>query len=555
MLSSDDPFVTFNDLYGDFSTIAGNGAVSTGRFGIRIAGNCPDKRFMNFNLTVTDVDGISWIINFSLQINGTPTYNLVSFTLYSYSGDGDQNLDAGEQWYPSITIQNNGSVRGYSVRAYFTSSDPYFSYYYSYSNRDIWYGTIQPKTSVTQSSSSANRFLISSSTPAGRVMTFQVRITDSINTLGWIFNFSRVVVAAQPPPPGDAGYTTDAGNSTATALSLNLEQSYSCSLSANDLVDYFRVNVMSSHQYLWIYMSDCSSCSHSVQLYNSGGNSLGYSISSNYIRLYLNNQTGIFYIKVYASQSYYAGYYTIRATFTDPNAQSNPPKPSPTLPNTAGILIGCLCFIIMIGVIAYFAKPEKRKKAREWYQTVQKRWNSPVNARPSSTSHSNKTPSTSTTIREQRFIPCTCDELLHQASDHQTTAEGYVATNEYLAAEKEWVCVLNKYHKALTLILSSKEKNRVRAEIPMVEENIVQAIIGQADLAFEKAMEYHRNGEIVEAHAQYQEAIQKYKQGLEKAKNIDNHRIELVFPQAEQNLMLCQEYLDQVLMEERKCAP
>ncbi len=547
-LTSDDPFVFVNDVYGDFSTIAGNGGVGTGRFGIRVAGDCPDKIFINFNLTATDIDGISWIITFSLLVNGTAVYGITAFTLYQYSGDGDQDLDYGEIWYPSIRISNNGTALGSFVNVTFFSSDPYFSYYYSYSYRNQSFGTIQIGGSYTISYSSVWNFKISQSAPAGHLMVFQVRITDRSNTIGWIYSLSRIIVNGQSPPPGDAGYSSDARNSTATALSLNLEQYYNCYLSANDLVDYFRISVTSSHQYLWIIMSDCYSCNHIVKLYNNNNLSISYSSSTSYgIQFNLNNQVGYFYIKVYASSSYYAGYYSIKTTFTNPNPTTQPSHPSPTGLNGVAIFMLCfLAFIFGIVAIAHYAKPEKRKKAREWSQTVEKGLNSRVIVNSMPSSYLSKAPGSSTTIQDEKLVLCNHDELLQQAANHQATAESYVTTSEYLKAEKEWACALKKSRQALVLMNFSKEKNRINANLAVIEENLVKSIIGQANLAFENAMEYHRKGELIEARAQYQEAVQKYKQGFEKAKNIANHTIELCFSKAEQNFTLCKEYLDQI---------
>ncbi len=348
--------------------------------------------------------------NFSLGINETANYDIISFNMHPIArhGDGDQDLDGGELWYPSITIRNNGTALGSSVVVTFSSPDPYFSYSESWSqspdNHRLPFGTIQVGASATAVYDNDFwfwQFKISHNVPAGHIMVFQVSITDEANAIGWIYNITRTIVSASflPTPPGDAGYPTDAGNSTNTALFLNLEQAYTCYIPGNDPVDYFAIVVPSFHPSLWIIISGgCHTCyHHNATFYNSDGISLSPSGGSSNVYHYdLSNQlVGIYYISVSGHPSDFGGWdqYSIKVTFTDPDP--------PVWQNISLVLLCVLGIISGVVAIAHFAKPEKRKKVREWCRTVKKRWSSLGNTRSSNSSSPSRSPETTTTVQER----------------------------------------------------------------------------------------------------------------------------------------------------------
>lgn len=539
-LSSDDPFVVFNDPYGDYGSLAGYGAISTGRFGIRVLGNCPDKRSLKFNLSIIDIDETFWHLNFSLIVNETPSYNVVSLNFYSYSGDGDSYLDAGEKWYPYITIQNNGTVPGYSVRTYFSSPSPYFSFYYS-SNPYYWVGTLQPGASYTCGYSSSYIFLISNSAPAGYSMQFQVRITDSLNSIGWTFNYTRVIVASIPPPPptpGDAGYSSDAGDSTSTALDLGFNLTYYCQLSETDLVDYFKIYVSKSQQHLYVVMSDCYYCSHDVRLYNSAGSSIYPSQSSDEYEFDLNYHTGYYYIKVSSYSTSYVGSYSIKVSLSSktPPISTNPP----TNPNgpiiavgvTIAVLVGCFA---IVGIRESFNKPERRKKVRDWWVSAKKTWNALGNSGTLNyPSHS----------QEQKFSPNKYDKALQLALSSRSKAEGYFSTKNFRDARQEWANALMQYRQAESMAPSKLDLDRIKQNIIIIEENIVNALFSQGNSAIMNAIQLHNKEAFTDARVQYNDALQNYTQGLERVKRFSSITLEGLVPDVEKNVQVCKEKIE-----------
>jgi len=180
IITEEDSYVTINDNYGVFDNINSNGGTNSGRFGIIISGSCPDKHQIDFNLNLTDNENTLWELSLYLIVNGTSNYEIFDFHVLEYEGDGDDKVDAGEKWYASITIKNNGSAIGKSVYVFLNSSDSYIAFYETDPYwRNLGYNTVNVNTTKGYSWSSGWRFTVSDTTPANHIITFSIQITDN----------------------------------------------------------------------------------------------------------------------------------------------------------------------------------------------------------------------------------------------------------------------------------------------------------------------------------------------------------------------------------------
>ena len=193
IIAEDDPYVSIDDNSGDFGTINSNGDSDSGRFGITVSGSCPDKHQIDFKLNLTDNEGTKWERTFHLTVNGTTDYEIFTFGVIENSGDGDNYIDAGEEWYVNITIKNIGEANGHDVHVFPDTADSYASFYYSEYNRNANYGTVNVNETDTYSHSSYWEFFISDTAPANHEITISIRITDNSGYQQFFYEILTVV--------------------------------------------------------------------------------------------------------------------------------------------------------------------------------------------------------------------------------------------------------------------------------------------------------------------------------------------------------------------------
>ena len=177
LIATSDPYTTINDNSGSFGDINSNGGTKTGRFGITVSGACPDKHQINFNLNLTDNEGTRWYLSFYLIINGTSDYEIFDFQILEVEGDGDDNVDAGEEWYSNITIRNIGEAIGHDVWVFFDSSDPYISF--DSPKNNFSFGNVNVNTTISHCVETEYDFTVSDTTPSGHTITFNIQIMDN----------------------------------------------------------------------------------------------------------------------------------------------------------------------------------------------------------------------------------------------------------------------------------------------------------------------------------------------------------------------------------------
>ena len=172
---------------------------SSSYLGFDVSSSTPDGTVLIFNVTITDESNNTWVDSFTVTVVSTGA----SLSVQNYDVTSDNNNDGvvnkGETVKLLVRLGNTGSSRVNKVKGTITCSNSYvsnltnsgpYSYYmygstaYDYINAGT-YGSLS-------SSSNYLGFDVSSSTPAGTVLTFNVTITDeSSNT--WTDNFNLTV--------------------------------------------------------------------------------------------------------------------------------------------------------------------------------------------------------------------------------------------------------------------------------------------------------------------------------------------------------------------------
>jgi hypothetical protein len=117
-ISTTDPYVTITDPTEVYPLIPANGSATIENgFGIDIASNVPDQHAVTFNLNSSDGDQ-SWQSTFIINANA-PILNINSLTISDVTGgNGDGELDPGEQVEMTINYSNTGHAIAYNVDVY-----------------------------------------------------------------------------------------------------------------------------------------------------------------------------------------------------------------------------------------------------------------------------------------------------------------------------------------------------------------------------------------------------------------------------------------------------
>lgn len=198
-----DIYTTINDNSGDFGDINSNGDIESGRFGITVSGTCPTKHQIDFNLILTDDESTVWELSFYIIVSGISDYIITDYAVieqYDSTGDDDDDVDAGEIWYLSITIKNIGVANGMNVKVFIDSDDDYITFdEKNEDSRFLRYTYIYMSRIGTFSAESTYGFRVSSTeTPNDHEVDFDIKIMDDSGCLK-TFEISITIVKGAEP--------------------------------------------------------------------------------------------------------------------------------------------------------------------------------------------------------------------------------------------------------------------------------------------------------------------------------------------------------------------
>ena len=191
-LSTSDSYVTMVSSYStaSFGTIsATNGTKSNSAYSspfmFNVANNAPPGHVVNFNMLVKDSNNNTRTVSFTTtiqDISATVIYNSATvYDGYFSAGTGNKNalINAGESIVLEIILKNTGTSSVYGVSGDLTTSDPYIVIDSSYSTAS--FGIISGNNGVKSNNiySSPYKIDVSSTTPSGHTITFNLNIYDS----------------------------------------------------------------------------------------------------------------------------------------------------------------------------------------------------------------------------------------------------------------------------------------------------------------------------------------------------------------------------------------
>jgi len=139
VISSNDPLITIIDNTAEFGNIA-QGATSTvdNAFTVMVDGSVENGHFIPFTLTAT-ADTSTWESYFSIPVSA-PDIVFSDLDIDDSGGNGNGNLDPGENATLSVTLLNEGACNTTLLQTVLTSGDPYITI----NSGSAPYGTIQP---------------------------------------------------------------------------------------------------------------------------------------------------------------------------------------------------------------------------------------------------------------------------------------------------------------------------------------------------------------------------------------------------------------------------
>ena len=127
-ISTQDLYVNLIDSTDFLNFVNANNTINVSSpFILEIANYVPDQHIAVFDLTITDVQGNTWISNFSLKINA-PILEDVLFTIDdTIFGNSNGKLDAGENIDLIIDIENSGHADISNLIGTITTLSPYIN--------------------------------------------------------------------------------------------------------------------------------------------------------------------------------------------------------------------------------------------------------------------------------------------------------------------------------------------------------------------------------------------------------------------------------------------
>ena len=173
-ISTQDIYVNLIDSTDFLTSINANNTINiSSPFILEIANYVPDQHIVVFDLTVIDLQGNTWLSNFSIKINA-PILEDVSFTIDdTILGNANGKLDAGENIDLIIDIENSGHSDISNLIGSMTTSSPYISI-----NNPSLINT-SSLMSNQQTSMSFN-ITIDINTPAGSLVDFNFNVNNNI---------------------------------------------------------------------------------------------------------------------------------------------------------------------------------------------------------------------------------------------------------------------------------------------------------------------------------------------------------------------------------------
>jgi hypothetical protein len=185
----------------DYIDTGQEGYAITGSYlSFNVSNTAPNGEVITFNITITDEANNTWSDSFTITVVSTGAS--IGFSRYDVTQDNnnDQQINKGESIKLKVYIKNNGNSKANKVRGTISCSNNYISAlspttalgYYSYGISSYDYIDIgQEGYSINSSYLSFN---VSSTTPNGTIITFNITITDEANN-SWSDSFTITVVS------------------------------------------------------------------------------------------------------------------------------------------------------------------------------------------------------------------------------------------------------------------------------------------------------------------------------------------------------------------------
>ena len=292
-------YYKYGDVYyGDYIESGQEGYDSETQLSFTVSSNTPAGTKITFNVSIKDESNNTWTDSFTITVVGTGAS--VGFSKYSVYSDNnnDGKINKGEAVKLQVYLKNIGSSTVNKVRATITCNSSYISGlspstatgYYKYG--DVYYGDYIATGQEGYDSGNQLGFTVSSTTPAGTVITFNVSIIDESNNTwtdsftitvvgtGASVGFSKYTVYSDNNGDGIINkgeaiklqvYLKNNGTSTANKVraSITCNSSYISGLSPSTATGYYK--------YGDVYYGDYIASGQ--EGYNSG-NQLGFTVSS-----------------------------------------------------------------------------------------------------------------------------------------------------------------------------------------------------------------------------------------------------------------------------------
>ena len=243
-ISTQDIYVNLIDSTDFLTSINANNTINiSSPFILEIANYVPDQHIVVFDLTVIDLQGNTWLSNFSIKINA-PILEDVSFTIDdTILGNANGKLDAGENIDLIIDIENSGHSDISNLIGSMTTSSPYISI-----NNPSLINT-SSLMSNQQTSMSFN-ITIDANTPAGSLVDFNFNVNNNIYYHNKTF-YETVGIVDEDYETGDfSQYNWIQGNFPWYVSNNNPYEGSNCIRSSNNLPDnqeseiYINLNVI-----------------------------------------------------------------------------------------------------------------------------------------------------------------------------------------------------------------------------------------------------------------------------------------------------------------------
>ena len=164
-----------------------------------VSSSTPVGTSITFNLTIADYQGNSWTQSFTVTVQATGANIQYSKYVVTYDNNNDGIINKGETVYLQLYLKNVGSSTAKGVSATMTTTSSYISGLSPTSSNS--FGDITPNSQAYASygydpnyNDYSWMFTVSSSTPVGTSITFNLAITDGQGN-SWTQSFTVTVQA------------------------------------------------------------------------------------------------------------------------------------------------------------------------------------------------------------------------------------------------------------------------------------------------------------------------------------------------------------------------